>query len=355
MKPGLLPSPKNMMQTQNSRAPPSSCVHDKKGESFDQKEMKKNLERVKNEVNPGKFVLQPAKEFERFMQRQTLNRWYNRGLASKKLRVQIAFGVMQKVCSILEFGTATFALGVHIFDAVISKFPVESKQMTSLGLVSVVLASKMNEPHYKLISLKDVSEFLIPKDVKELAAIERKVFSALGFRLNLVTPQEILNFLLHLFFLPENRNFFLGENASKEKGVSFLTKVQTLSLLTLVDYTFYKYTSVAVAVSILIHARKLTGLEAWPVELEKFTSIKEDHVSECLRLIEIRTRENFLARVFSAVDQQISKETLEIKRKSFISDSTLNLSGKFFVNNQSISTIVGSAWKRSRKAEDGVY
>lgn len=349
------PSSKNILHSCNSRAPPSSCVPEPSGDKRAALTLSNSGSEARNVVNPGKFVLSPAKEFERLMQRQTLNRWYNRGLASKKLRVQIAFGLMQKVCSILEFGTTTFALSVHIFDALISKFPVETKQMTPLGLVSVVLASKMNEPHYKLISLKDVSEFLLPLEVTELAAMERKIFSALGFQLNLVTPQEILNFLLHLFLLPGNREFFLGPGCTEKQAVSFLTKVQTISLLTLVDYTFYKYTSVAVAVSILVHARKLSGLAPWPVELEKFTSIKEEHIFECLRLIEIRTKENFLARVFSAVDQQISKESLDIKRKSFISDSTLNLSGKFFVNSHSISTIVGSAWNKDLNPVSGAY
>ena len=177
--------------------------------------------------------------------------------------------------------------------------------MIPLGIIAVVLASKMNETNDKVITLADISRYIIPLDVTFLAKMERKAFSVLGFQLNMVLPENLICFLLHQF-LSEEYDFFGGKKENKtEMTTRFLNIVNYLNLLTLVDYTFYKYTSVAVAVSIMMYARKLCGLkETWPDFLEKFTGISKDHVTECVGLINHRYKEQFVMKIFQKIDNE---------------------------------------------------
>lgn len=296
--------------------------------------------------NTGRFILNPEEEFKKMLKKQTLNRWYNKNMKGLKERIKIIFGLMQKICKILELQISTFCLSVNIFDAIVSKFPVEKSQMVSLGIISVVLASKMNETHDKVISLSDISRYIIPLDVKFLAKMERKAFSVLGFQLNMILPESFICFLLH-HFLPNKAQFF-GACAEEldELTSRFLNIVNYLNLLTIVDYTFYKYTSVAVAVSILIYARRLLGLEnVWPEFLEKFTGISIGHVTECIALIDHRYKEKFLLRIFQKIDSENDSEMVDKSQflnPNFVDESTYKISEKFFMDNEVVSKYMKS-------------
>ena len=291
----------------------------------------------------GKFFISPAEEFQQMLGRQTLNRWYNRNLNNRKQRINVVFGLMQKVCQILELELSTFCLSVNVFDAVISKYPVEVSQMVPLGMIAVLLASKMNETHEKVISLSDISKYLIPLDVKVLASMEKKVFTVLNFQLNMVLPENFICFLLHLF-LNEESGFFGDLRLSSDLISRFLGIVNYLNLLTLVDYTFYKYTSIAVAVSILIQARNMLGLkEVWPEFLKTFTGISEDHVAECLNLIQMRYKDKFVMKIFQKIDaENRSSPQPQLLNPTLAKDSTFVVSEKFFMSDETIHKYIKS-------------
>lgn len=288
----------------------------------------------------GTFILNAKEEFQKMLKKQTINRWYNGQMKNLKERIKIIFGLMQKICKILELQISTFCLSVNIFDAIISKYPVETSQMVPLGIIAVVLASKMNETHDKVISLSDISNYIIPLDVTFLAKMEKKTFSVLGFQLNMVLPESFICFLLHKF-LSSEYDFFGGKKENENEMTSrFLNIVNYLNLLTLVDYTFYKYTSIAVAVSILMYARKLSGLEIiWPEFLEKFTGISVDHVSECISLIEHRYQEKFVMKNFQKIDQENENGLInsnDFLNPSFVEESSYKVSESFFMDNNAI-------------------
>ena len=292
----------------------------------------------------GSFILNPKLEFKKMLKKQTMNRWYNPEMKNLKDRVKIIFGLMQKICKILELQISTFCLSVNIFDAIISKYPVESSQMVPLGIISVVLASKMNETHDKVITLSDISNYIIPLDVSYLAKMERKAFSVLGFQLNMVHPESFICFLLHQF-LSDKFDFFGGKK-DEDMTSRFLNIVNYLNLLTLIDYTFYKYTSVAVAVSILMYARRLCGLESeWPDFLMEFTGITPDHVTECIALIQHRYEEKFVMKIFQKID--VDNNDGAIEQNHFLNPKLVNepsqkISEDFFMNNEAISKYMKS-------------
>jgi hypothetical protein len=300
----------------------------------------------KSELRAGAFILDAKAEFKKMLKKQTLNRWYNRNMKNLKERIKIIFGLMQKICKILELQVSTFCLSVNIFDAIISKYPVESSQMVPLGIIAVVLASKMNETNDKVITLADISRYIIPLDVTFLAKMERKAFSVLGFQLNMVLPENLICFLLHQFLSKEQEFFGAQADESKELTSRFLNIVNYLNLLTLVDYTFYKYTSVAVAVSILMYARKLCGLEEmWPEFLEKFTGISKEHVTECVGLINHRYKEQFVMKIFQKIDSEHGDggiDKSQFLNPNLVEDSTYKNSEVFFMDNEVISKYMKS-------------
>ena len=294
----------------------------------------------------GSFILNPKKEFQKMLKKQTMNRWYNRQMKNLKDRIKIIFGLMQKICKILELQISTFCLSVNIFDAIISKYPMENSQLVPLGIIAVVLASKMNETHDKVITLSDISNYIIPLDVSYLAKMEQKAFSVLGFQLNMAHPESFICFLLHQF-LSDEYDFFGGKIEDKEEMTSrFLNIVNYLNLLTLVDYTFYKYTSVAVAVSILMFARRLCGLESeWPDFLKEFTGISPDHVTECIALIEHRYEEKFVMKIFQKIDAENDEGVFkknQFLNPKLVNESSQKISENFFMNNEAISKYMKS-------------
>lgn len=300
----------------------------------------------KSKVRTGPFILDARAEFKKMLKKQTLNRWYNRNMKNLKERIKIIFGLMQKICKILELQVSTFCLSVNIFDAIISKYPVEASQMIPLGIIAVVLGSKMNETNDKVITLADISRYIIPLDVGFLAKMERKAFSVLGFQLNMVLPENLICFLLHQF-LNEGHDFFGGKREDKTELTSrFLNIVNYLNLLTLVDYTFYKYTSVAVAVSIIMFARKLCGFEeTWPSFLEEFTGISSSHVTECVALISHRYKEQFVMKIFQKIDGENGEGVIDKSQflnPNLVEDSTYKNSEVFFMDNGNISKYMNS-------------
>lgn len=301
---------------------------------------------TEEKVHTGPFILDPTAEFKKMLKKQTLNRWYNRNMKNLKERIKIIFGLMQKICKILELQISTFCLSVNIFDAIISKYPVEKSQMVPLGIIAVVMASKMNETHDKVISLSDISKYIIPLDVGFLAKMERKAFTVLGFQLNMVLPENFICFLLHQF-MSEKYDFFGGKKENQKDLTSrFLNILNYLNLLTIVDYTFYKYTSVAVAVSIMMYARKLAGLEdLWPEFLENFTGVSVSHVTECISLIEHRYKEQFVMKIFQKIDSEKEMGVIDKNQflnPSFVEESTYKISENFFMDNEVISKYMKS-------------
>ena len=288
----------------------------------------------------GSFIQYPQKEFQKMLEKQTLNRWYNKNLSSKSERLEVVLSYMQKICLILELQNSTFCLSVKIFDAVISKFPIDSKQMKILGVVSVMMASKMNERYDKVISLKDINTYLLPVEIPHLASMERKIFKVLNFQLNLIIPDNFIKFIIHLFFANES-NFLETQSQNEEKINQFIQIVKYLQLITIVDYSFYKYTSIAVAVSVIMMTRCMMKFEEiWPSELEHFTGIKTEHVKECLDLLAIRFKEKFLMKVFNKLDNEISSDSFILKNTDKLSIS--QTCEKYFLDDKCIEKFIQS-------------
>lgn len=242
-------------------------------------------------------------KLQQLVRRQPFNRWYNKNIFHRKERIQVLFGILQKSSLLLELQLKTFCLAVNIFDAMISKFPIEIEQMLPVAIVALQVSSKIHEKQGKLISYEDIEKYVWNYGVEEYCQIEKNMISQLNFQINLVTPNDFLQLILDEF-LDEKYLFFENFESLNEKKSDLLKLIFNLHLITLVDYEFYKFTSLAVAVSILILSRFLLGLDPWTEKMANFVGISQEHVQDCLLMLYNHYKHKFVFKIFLKINSE---------------------------------------------------
>lgn len=271
--------------------------------------------------------------FNHMITKQNQNRWYNGNILFKKERIKVIFGVIQKTSEILELNLNTFCLAIHLFDALAAKFPLEKNEMLPIGLVCMQMASKIKENQGNIVNYKDLNEYVYNYGVEYFLRIEKTIMEHLDFKINLISPNVILNFLLRKF-LKKKFNFFEDLENSSEITSKFFKIIMNVHLITLVDYEFYKFSSLAVATSILAFSRILLGLEALPNYISEFIGISQSSIQQCLQMIYENYSINFVQTVLKQIDDEvisdneiINENNEEVQLNSLIQNSTL-----FFLN-----------------------
>ena len=284
-------------------------------------------------INPPLISCPSHDKFIQLIRRQTVNRWYNPNTLHKEYRIKILFGIIQKTNEMLELSIDTFCLCIHIFDCVISKYPIKKDQMFPLALVSMHIASKIHEKQTKIISYEDFDKYIFSFGVENFNEMEKMILGILEFRINIIYPNQLLNFLMVEFF-KDKYSFFGNFENNKENRSKFQEKCQQISLTTLVDYEFYRYTSLAIAISILVLTRKFFNLELWPNKMKEFTKININNVKECLLMLSSKIENDFVYRMFKQIDDQ-EKNTINlkiIKKNSQNSNMLLQNSINYFMD-----------------------
>ena len=282
--------------------------------------MEKSLETKKKEIPPNdttcesdninspKMIIKKQNlnklKLLQLIRKQPINRWYNQNIFHREQRIQVLFGILQKTSYLLELQLQTFCLAVNIFDAMISKFPINEEQMFSLALVALQVASKVHEMQGKMISYKDIDTCIWKFGVDEYCRIEKNTISHLNYRVNLVCPNDFLQVILDEF-LGVELAFFAPYESTNENTEKLMNLVFNLHLITLVEYEFYKFHSLAVAVSILILSRNFLGLEPWTREMAEFVGISQKHVQECMIMLYQRYKDNFVFYQFEKTNNDI--------------------------------------------------
>lgn len=254
---------------------------------------------------PKEVLSRLKNEFDFMMQAQGCNRWYNSNICNRNERVRVLFGVIQKLCEMLDFSYRSFELAIHIFDSMASKFPIEKEQMLPLALVSLQLASKMHEKQESLVTYADFRTYIFEFEVSRFITLERTIIEQLGFKLNIQGQSEFLDFFIHAFTKP-GFGFFDGISDEDRPGAMqrFLQLVFQLHLNTLVDYEFYHYTAFAVGYSIIGVARQLLGLTPFTPQMIAFTKVDQESLGDCWLLLWRNHLNKFVPRVFIMLDRQ---------------------------------------------------
>lgn len=273
--------------------------------------------------------------FKNMLITQSQNRWYNANILFRKERIKVLFGVIQKTAEIMEFNLNTYCLTIHLFDALAAKFPLERNEMLPIALVCMQLASKVTENQGKVIDYKDLNDFIYNYGVDYFLRIEQTIMEHLDFKINLTSPNVILTFLIKKFVSDEQKFFgpLANDRSIKEKYLKFILNIH---LITLVDYEFYRYSSLAVAASIISFSRILLGMDPLPNYIADFIGISADAIKDCLKMIYENYSINFVQTVFNEIDEEINEqvnEEIDIRDGSNVNGLIQN-SSSYFLNSK---------------------
>jgi hypothetical protein len=201
---------------------------------------------------------------------------------------------------------------LSIFDSFISKVKTSPEQMLPVALVSMQLAAKFEETTGNVISYIDLNECVYPFGVGKYANLERVVAQMVDFNFNPVTPFKLVKVLLTEFAKPKYEFF-----KCKEKKALFVKKIIHLNIISVLDYEFYKYTSIAVAVAMIIFARFLCGLEPWTFEMERFCGVSKEKVKQIVTIFGTLEISGFLFLVLKEIEKQNEENLLIDFRNGF--------------------------------------
>lgn len=302
---------------------------------FDLNEVKNISNLSKNDKQQLFQEISEKEIFDSMVSNQSKNRWYNANVLFKKERIKILFGVIQKTSEILELNINTYCLAIHLFDALAAKFPLEKDEMLPISLVCMQIASKISENQGKIVSYKDLNEYVYNYGVDFFLQIEQTIMEHLDYKVNLATPNVILNFLIKKFIF-KNSDFFGDLKENKYIKQNFFKIIMNVHLITLVDYEFYQFSSLAVATSILAFSRILLGLEPLPENISNFIGLTQNSINECLKMIYENYSINFLQIVFGQLDDELNNQTIQenIKEEEMKSNSLIQNSTLFFLSNK---------------------
>lgn len=292
------------------------------------KEKNENQTRINNpskleKIEPKSPEDASKTQFLQIIRRQHHGRWFNKDVLDRKARIKNLFGILQKTSQTLNFKASTFCAMIHIFDSVISTYPTTEDRMLPVGLVSLQLAAKLEETRQNLINYDEVNSFICSLGVPKFIKMEPLVIEILNFSINLQTPEKIIRFLLNEFMKPKY-DFFGETSKSQRVKRRFFSLVLRLHLITLIEYDFYQFTSVGVAMGVLFLARKLIGLMPCTQKIFEFTQLSENDVSQPMFLLERLYHAKYVSKVFRRMHlfSGVDKELLGLGR---IDSKKLNL------------------------------
>lgn len=246
--------------------------------------------RTEEFVTPAFPHVDPNTLLENLLSKQSLHRYYNAGLAQSINRIPLVAWI-KLVCRSLNYSPSCYFQAVAIFDAILSLYAMRPDNMQALAFVSVYVASKTSEPEERVLPLANAVELFYNEFTEaQFAALETFVVKLFGWNLNLRTP---LTFL-HFFFA---RGIVSSADLPRgpiQQRLSLARRVQNRAVelleLSLADYGYYKYTSLAVAAAAVAASRRLSGLATWNEDLEGLTRISLNVISECVNSLYLRYR-----------------------------------------------------------------
>lgn len=210
-------------------------------------------------------------------------RYVNFGLRAEALKelhqLSVQFGLQH----------STFARAVALYDYYISITPPETLDYTVVLRTTLNLASKLSESERRCFTASQLAGDLEGRYHTEvLGRWEVRIFSALGWTLNVVTAHDFANFFLWQGVAGEwemNR-LARGNNILAQALVNCLEALVTYILdLALLEYGFYRFTPLGMAASAVALARKAIGLPHWTSELKQITDLDLGKHDGCLKLL----------------------------------------------------------------------
>lgn len=252
--------------------------------------------KAKNQTNPNiKFFrskeyscqdfphINPNKILENLIKTQASNRFFNISLSNFQPRLAL-INWIRRLCQNFKYSLTTFYLSIGILDAVLSLYQLEEIQYKLLGFISLYIAAKKHEQENKIPKIKEVILFFKGEFLEsDFCEYELFIVNIFNWNFNLKTPFQFVSFFLSRGIV-SSADFI--ENVSSETIEETVFKVEKLALyfleISLDDYRFYMYTSIAIAASSIAAARIFLKLSFWNEYLETLTNVSWSSIEDCV-------------------------------------------------------------------------
>lgn len=216
------------------------------------------------------------------IENQVNNRYFNQNAPHLKYRETVVLWLIDTVQK-LNYKKVTMYSAVAYFDAINSLSLVNIDQVKLVAFVCLYLAAKLEQKHGEIPVISDcLALFENQFSRKDFETCEALIFKMLKYRLNAVTPFHFLNYFL-------TKDLILAEECKSINRSDFPTLRQrfareSLELLerSLLNYDFYRYTSLAVAAAVVAATRNRLNMEvSWNKHLEDLTMVSYESIGSC--------------------------------------------------------------------------
>ena len=223
---------------------------------------------------------------EQMIARQSVNRYYNVCAQNLHRRAPL-IDWMQGLCQSLQYSLTTFYLAVAYLDAIFSLYVIKESQLKLIGYISIYMAAKMEEEDSKILTIKQtVKMFRDEFTEEEIINCEKFMFKILGYNASLKTP---FGFLMFFF----SKGFVCGSDLQNLKTQAdiwnYIENIEKLAIflmdVSIKNYEFYQFTSIAIAATALACARKCVGIRSWSADLEQLTFVSWDAIKDCRKMM----------------------------------------------------------------------
>ena len=214
--------------------------------------------------------------------KQHKHRFFNNNFIHQRQRRTLIQDKISKLCMMLEYSCVTYYHAIGLFDAFMSLFYTGETFIDNVFVVCLIIASKFKESFGKVLDSEAFQDIQQTMDPLLFVTIERNILIAMEFNVHLITPFDFINLFLQI---EETYECFKKNNIQKLKS-KMINKIQKLLFMSSLDYEINKFTSLTVACSVIIIARKIMGLSVlWPPKLVQFTGFQETDLKACKEFI----------------------------------------------------------------------
>lgn len=228
------------------------------------------------------------------IKKQSQNRYFNTQAHHLSYRSEL-IGFVEEISLKLEYNETTFQLAIGMLDALLSLYAIDKKQIKMVCFTALNLAAKMEENNSKIPELTAIAQLFENQfDIEELANCEVLLAKVLGYNLNIKTPYIFVNHFLSKGVVSDSDIERLSLKQTEEKIIEFEKLVSLFLQISNTHYEFYKFTSIAVATSIIACARRLSGFGlSWTPELENLTHVTYSSIEQCCALLYEAAQEQY--------------------------------------------------------------
>ena len=186
---------------------------------------------------------------------------------------------LKKVCTYFALSLKSYFLSVEYLDKICSEFSsFNPESILEISFFCVILAAIFNEETPKAIHIQKNLKNKISKNYFE---DEKYVLHLLNYKLNMITPYDVLMDVLHSGFI------FEGEDFNYNKMCYIYSNLENILYAFSQNNSYIDMSQKQIAVSIIAFARELLGLNPFNDALKKIFCINENNIEDYITGVNI--------------------------------------------------------------------